>query len=148
MIDLVYRTWINFALNENGILPLYDIPSNYSNITTIFDVAGLQLQTDPPEPDSLDSARFLQAMPYVTSFSTFASLESFGQFLYPIAMSLQLAVYVYILVLEKKNKLREMMKSHGLKTRDYYFANYAFFYMIYLISVIVFWGVGAAAKFR
>ncbi len=41
-------------------------------------------------------------------------LQIFGSFLYPIALALQLPVYLYIIVLEKAEKIREMMGMHGL----------------------------------
>eukprot|EP01125_Pyxidicula_operculata_P020322 TRINITY_DN749_c1_g1_i2.p1 TRINITY_DN749_c1_g1~~TRINITY_DN749_c1_g1_i2.p1 ORF type:complete len:1080 (-),score=261.04 TRINITY_DN749_c1_g1_i2:788-4027(-) len=143
MIDQVIRPWINQQLHIRNITKLYNLPNYNTSLNGNFSF-GI-----PNTTDVLDSMRVLQAMAYpIKQSSSFASLEFFGTFLYPIAMSLQLSVYIFILVLEKKTKLREMMKSHGLRARDYYLSNYIFFFFLYTLSIIFFWGIGALAQFR
>lgn len=91
---------------------------------------------------------FAQPMPFYFSESVYDILDAFGVFLYPIALSIQLPVYIYILVMEKSDKLIEMMKMHGLKMPTYYLINYLW-NMTMLIGVIcLFWVVGAAIKLR
>jgi len=58
--------------------------------------------------------------------------------LYPIALSLLLAVFMYTLVLEKEERLREMMKMNGLKMRNYWAANYVWNLFLYLPSAVIF----------
>jgi hypothetical protein len=91
---------------------------------------------------------FLQGMPEYKSQDIFALLEVFGTFLFPIALSLQLPIYIYILVLEKFEKLREMMLSHGMRNWQYHLTNYVFFYLLYALVVIFFWIAGLIFKMR
>lgn len=98
--------------------------------------------------DNLDSARFIQAMPFEMSADLMMLLDALGSSLYPIALTLQLPVYTFLLVLEKKQKLREMMKVHGMKKWQYYFVNYVFFMCLYIFSIIFFWISGYIADFR
>jgi hypothetical protein len=113
--------------------------------------------------DSLDSTRFYQAMPYLFDPDILRYIEgvkelsiySFeltslaaGALLYPIAMTLQLPVYTYLLVLEKKKKLTEMMKMHGMKDWHYYFTNYCFCFFLYSVVAAFFWVSGILVKLR
>jgi len=59
-----------------------------------------------------------------------------------------LPIYIFILVLEKKSKVREMMKSHGMKTWHYYLVNYIFFFVLYAASLAFFWISGIAVNLR
>jgi len=42
-----------------------------------------------------------------------------GASLYPLSLSLLLPIFMYIIVLEKEEKLLEMMKMNGMKMKDY-----------------------------
>jgi len=101
-------------------------------------------------PNSLDSAKFLQAMPYYEYFNQIVIklLETTGTMLYPIALTLQLPVYTFFLVLEKKQKLIEMMKAHGMKMWHYYVVNYTFFFVLYSLAAAFFWISGVAGQIR
>lgn len=57
-------------------------------------------------------------------------------------------MYIYMLVLEKKTKVREMMKMHGLKLWHYYLVNFIFFFALYAVSFGLFWGSGLAVNLR
>jgi hypothetical protein len=50
--------------------------------------------------------------------------------MYPLALSLNLPIFLYILVLEKENKLVNMMKMNGLKIYNYWIVNIIFFMFI------------------
>lgn len=71
-----------------------------------------------------------------------------GIILYPIALSIQLPVYIYILVLEKSEKLKELMKSHGMSNTAYIFTNYLFNFVFYVIIIILFWVFGIIINLR
>lgn len=58
--------------------------------------------------------------------------------LYPIALSLLLPVLMYTLVLEKEERLREMMKMNGMKMRNYWIVNYIWNVLLYLPSALTF----------
>ena len=75
-------------------------------------------------------------------------LELAGCILYPIALTLQLPLYCFLLVLEKSEKIREMMLAHGMKLRHYHFTNYLFFYTLYVIIAAAFWIAGIASGNR
>jgi len=81
-----------------------------------------------------------QVMP--TSVSTQAVLSKIislgGGSLYPIALALLLPVFMQSIVLEKEERLREIMKMNGLKMRNYWFINYIFNLGMYMISALIF----------
>lgn len=89
-----------------------------------------------------------QPMPQWSEDNVWAFLELAGTLLYPLGLTLQIPLYMYILTLEKSEKLREMMLSHGLKTRYYHIVNYLFFYVIYAFAAALFWLFGLALRSR
>lgn len=66
----------------------------------------------------------------------------------PLALSLMLPLFVFVMVLEKEEKLREMQKSMGMQLWRYYFANYTLNLSLYGVVVGFFWISGVVAKFR
>lgn len=62
--------------------------------------------------------------------------------------SSQLPVFIFLLVLEKRTKVREMMKMHGMKTWQYYLVNYLFFFLLYSLSLAFFWIAGILVDLR
>ena len=71
-----------------------------------------------------------------------------GGSLYPLSLSLLLPVFMYALVLEKEEKLVEMMKMNGLKIFNYWAVpflkkvNYLFFLVLYLVTAVIFMAFG------
>lgn len=65
-----------------------------------------------------------------------------GSFLYPVALSLLLPIFLSSLVLEKEEGLRGMMKMNGLKMRNYWLVHYIWNLGIYYIVIAFFWGLG------
>lgn len=65
-----------------------------------------------------------------------------GASLFPLSLSLLLPVFMYSIVLEKEERLIEMMKMNGLKMRNYWFVNYLYSFALYLIMVAIFFGFG------
>jgi ABC-type multidrug transport system ATPase subunit len=89
-----------------------------------------------------------QPMPQWAEDNIWNFLELAGTLLYPLGLTLQIPLYMYLLTLEKAEKLREMMLSHGLKTRYYHLVNYIFFFVIYAFAAGLFWLAGIATQSR
>lgn len=66
-----------------------------------------------------------------------------GSTFYPMAISLLMPLFMYAIVLEKENKLIEIMKINGLKMRYYWLSNLIFNYTLYSITIIIFVLVGS-----
>ena len=62
--------------------------------------------------------------------------------LYPMALSLLLPVFMYALVLEKEERLREMMKMNGLKMKNYWITNYIWNLLLFIPSAAIFTALG------
>ena len=97
---------------------------------------------------TLANTRFVQQLPYFATSDLLAIIAVLGIVLYPIALTIQLPVYIFVLVLEKSEKLKELMKMHGLTNFSYIVINYFFFYILYTITVLLFWAVGAIIGLR
>ena len=65
-----------------------------------------------------------------------------GGSLYPFALSILLPVYMFTIVLEKEERLQEMMKMNGMQTKYYWLVNYAFFMILYIIAIVIFYLFG------
>jgi len=66
-----------------------------------------------------------------------------GASLYPIALSLLLPVYMYSIVLEKEERLQEMMKMNGMKIKYYWFVNYLWDFTLFMIACLIFMFFGS-----
>lgn len=86
----------------------------------------------------------IQAMPPTQDESTIilAIINLVGGSLYPFALSILLPVYMFTLVLEKEERLREMMKMNGMQMKYYWMINYTFFVLLYLVAVSLFYLFG------
>jgi len=75
-------------------------------------------------------------MPFTTAEETIILklMNLLGATLYPVALSVILPVFLYTLVLEKEERLREMMKMNGMKMRYYWFVNYIWNTILYTLS--------------
>jgi hypothetical protein len=102
---------------------------------------------NPADITSLFSVKWIQAMPYFALADVLAYLEAVGTLLYPVALTLQLPVYIFLLVVEKSGA-KELMKAHGMKTRDYFISHFIFDFSLYAMCIIFFWGVGAGIQIR
>jgi len=89
----------------------------------------------------------VQPMPVTSSKDIFMSqiYNVIGATLYPIALSLLLPVFLYALVLEKEERLREIMKMSGLKISNYWTANYTWSLCMYTVAAFLFYLVGRFA---
>jgi len=81
-----------------------------------------------------------QAMPEsTTSEAVMAKIISIGGgSLFPIALSLLLPVFMHTIVMEKEERLREIMKMNGLKMKNYWIVNYLFSFGLYVTSTLIF----------
>lgn len=67
-----------------------------------------------------------------------ALISATGAILYPLSLSLLLPIFMYTIVLEKEERLLEMMKMNGMKMRNYWIIHYLFNFLIYCIMAVVF----------
>lgn len=62
--------------------------------------------------------------------------------LFPLSLSLLLPVFLYLIVLEKEQKLIQMMRMNGMTMRVYWGVNFMFNFAISLITFAVFFAFG------
>jgi hypothetical protein len=86
----------------------------------------------------------IQYMPMIADSSTVLDkiFSLTGASLYPIALSLLLPVFMYAIVLEKEERLQEMMKMNGMKMRYYWIVNYLWNLTMYLVAALIFYIFG------
>ncbi len=65
-----------------------------------------------------------------------------GASLYPLALSLLLPIFMYVIVLEKEEKLLEMMKMNGMRMREYWLMTFLFCMMISFLTFLLFFLFG------
>ncbi|CAD8183724.1 unnamed protein product [Paramecium octaurelia] len=61
-----------------------------------------------------------------------------GAMLYPLSLSLLLPVFLYAIVLEKEERLLQMMKMNGMKMKDYWILQYLFSGLMTLLTFSLF----------
>jgi len=85
-----------------------------------------------------------QAMPLSTSDGLFAAQINglVGAGIYPLAISLLLPIFMYGIIHEKEERLREIMKMNGLKMINYWITNYVWCFSLYALSVSIFFFFG------
>jgi ABC-type multidrug transport system ATPase subunit len=88
---------------------------------------------------------FVQYMPISVHVDQelYRLLNVMGASLYPICLSLLLPVFMYALVLEKEERLLELMKMNGLRILNYWLVNFIFDFMLYAVTILVFMLFGA-----
>jgi len=65
-----------------------------------------------------------------------------GASLYPLALSLLLPIFMYVIVLEKEEKLLEMMKMNGMRMREYWLMTFIFSVVITFFTFLLFFLFG------
>eukprot|EP00012_Vannella_robusta_P004194 CAMPEP_0206184392 /NCGR_PEP_ID=MMETSP0166-20121206/1192_1 /ASSEMBLY_ACC=CAM_ASM_000260 /TAXON_ID=95228 /ORGANISM="Vannella robusta, Strain DIVA3 518/3/11/1/6" /LENGTH=783 /DNA_ID=CAMNT_0053599401 /DNA_START=169 /DNA_END=2517 /DNA_ORIENTATION=+ len=73
----------------------------------------------------------IQAFPYWKEPISFDLNDIIGPMLVPFAICFLIPVFMHTIVLEKENRVREMMKMMGLKMSTYWGINYLFDYFVY-----------------
>lgn len=109
----------------NGILWAVDL-INKSYIRKFFDdvfiVSGVQIM--PYKQDDSDNIQRI--------------INLAGSTFYPMAVSLLMPLFLYTIVLEKESKLIEIMKINGMKMRFYWLSNFAFNFLLYSATMLIF----------
>eukprot|EP00727_Mastigamoeba_balamuthi_P013914 m51a1_g9145 hypothetical protein (836) ;mRNA; f:87108-90307 len=76
----------------------------------------------------------------------------FGSYIFayltPFALSFLVPVYVYTIVHEKQQRLREMMKMMGLRMRMYWAINFVYDCVLYLVVIVLYVAIGLAFRLR
>lgn len=65
-----------------------------------------------------------------------------GASLYPLALSLLLPIFMYVIVLEKEEKLLEMMKMNGMRMKDYWLMTFLFSLTLTIVTYTLFYLFG------
>ena len=61
-----------------------------------------------------------------------------GAGIFPLCLALLLPVFMYSIVLEKEEKLIQMMRMNGMKMFNYWFINFCFDYILYIFTAGIF----------
>lgn len=109
----------------NGMLWAVDL-INKSYFRKFFDdvfiVSGIQIM--PYKQDDSDNIQRI--------------INLAGSTFYPMAVSLLMPLFLYTIVLEKEAKLIEIMKINGMKMRFYWLSNFAFNFLLYSVTMLIF----------
>lgn len=83
-------------------------------------------------------------MPFVSRNTVFVDLlvNTVTTILFPVSLSLLLPVFLYLVVLEKEEKLIQMMRMNGMKMRNYWLVSFTFNLAISLTTNLVFFLFG------
>eukprot|EP01138_Halocafeteria_seosinensis_P011339 gb/GECG01011582.1/.p1 GENE.gb/GECG01011582.1/~~gb/GECG01011582.1/.p1 ORF type:complete len:2138 (+),score=187.49 gb/GECG01011582.1/:1-6414(+) len=112
-----------------------DIPSSWMD-NPLFQLIEQLLET-----------RAVATLPVKESQNPMQIVEVFGSFLYPIALTLQLPLYIYVMVLEKETRLIELQKIMGMRWASYVLTTYGLNMSIYATVVGFFWIIGTLLGF-
>ena len=63
--------------------------------------------------------------------------------IYPVCMSMGIAVFLYQIVLEKETRLLETMKINGMKMSNYWYVNFVFNLAFYGLTAFFFYFFGS-----
>jgi hypothetical protein len=91
---------------------------------------------------NLIGSKWTQSMPFRVSIDDMGWMEIMGSIVYPISLTIQLPMYIYILVMEKTEKLKDMMECHGMRPFQYLLTNFLFSFIIYIVVITFFWLTG------
>ena len=72
-------------------------------------------------------------------------INTVAALIFPLALSLLLPVFLYALVLEKEEKLVQMMKMNGLRISNYWLVYFIFSLLLCIVTNTVFFLMGAFA---
>lgn len=83
-------------------------------------------------------------MPFTTSEETLVLkfMSIMGSTLYPVALSIIFPVFLYTFVLEKEERLREMMKMNGMKMKNYWIVSYLWNVALFMLAAFIFFLFG------
>jgi ABC-type multidrug transport system ATPase subunit len=141
-----YTAWYNATgssafLSFKGQLNWPAIVSLMNNAIVksfLSDGHGIQMTTLAwPQPTTAAS---------LNPLSTFSIVDVVGGLFFPFVLFAVMPIVVSMIMYEKENRLREIMKMMGLKLSAYWFVTYILFYCEYALLVGVFWIAGALGK--
>ena len=92
----------------------------------LYVVTGVQ-----PMPFEIDNSENVQRL-----------ISIAGSTFYPLAISLLMPIFMYTIVLEKENKLVEIMKINGMKMTYYWLSLFTYNFIIYATTFIIFYLFG------
>ncbi len=99
---------------------------------------GIQMTTSAwPQPTTAAA---------LNPLSTFSIVDVVGGLFFPFVLFAIMPIVMSMIMYEKENRLREIMKMMGLKLSAYWFVTYILFYCEYALLVGVFWIAGALGK--
>ena len=83
-------------------------------------------------------------MPLTPSFDeqVMRVINLLGAALFPLSLCLLMPVFIYNIVLEKEQKLIEIMKMNGMRMHNYWIVTFVFNFFIYLITIFIFFIFG------
>lgn len=83
-------------------------------------------------------------MPFLPNSSALVDIlvNTVTTILFPISLSLLLPVFLYLIVLEKEEKLIQMMRMNGMKMKNYWLVNFVFSFAVSVITNLVFFLFG------
>lgn len=89
----------------------------------------------------------IKSMPYVLVLKLDIA-TTLSSFMFPLALSFLLPVFVHHFVMEKEGRLREFMKIMGMKTSYYWAITFFFDYVLFCLIITLFIIGGAAWQLR
>jgi len=87
------------------------------------------------------------ALPYEQTAPAIDIGSLLGGLFYPFALSFLLPLFVYSIVIEKQEKLRDLCLMMGLRMRNYWIVTYIFNFGLYLCALIIVVGISAGFGF-
>jgi hypothetical protein len=126
-LSIDYSVMIDTQL---GYSPIY----TWHTMINMIDTAYMRLITGN---SNYTIVTFVQELPFIEQVPQFDIASFLSVLLYPFAISFVLPVYVNSIVVEKQERLREMMKMMGLKMVYYWITNYIWDMILYILIVAV-----------
>ncbi|KAF2070624.1 hypothetical protein CYY_008063 [Polysphondylium violaceum] len=90
----------------------------------------------------------LRDFPHDEKLVSFDLITILGPTLYVFIFQLPLPVILRLILYEKENKLREIMKMMGLQMKTYWLVTYIFSYILYFCSIMLVWALAALFRFK
>jgi hypothetical protein len=90
----------------------------------------------------------IQGFPSWSETISFDLNDLVGPSLVPFSLAFLVPLFMFTIVLEKENRVREMMKMMGMRMSMYWAINYLFDYVMYLVVVLLFVAAELVAQVR
>lgn len=145
-----YVAWYNKTGSADGFLSLFKNGTGQTNwfaLISMFDSAivgqvssgRVSLQMSVGEWPAVYNKRnilgsFLQGL---------SIIDLVGGFFFPFVLFMLMPIIMSLIMYEKENRLREIMKMMGLKMSVYWLVTYILFFLEYVVLMVVFWVAGA-----